>query len=511
MTYRVYKNIMKKSLLTTALVFGLSATALFAQSRHYTSQSLAMGSGGTAYMDGFNANFVNPANLMLDIHNPKTQIGLMNLGVKAGGSLANVAVYNKYLTTGELIAGDTRTNMLNDWFGASSENSRELSTTFSVSPLGVSHRSSKQAFSMASRVRITEDFAINKGMAELLTYGLDTEKFSTRTPVDFRSNTVAFAEISVGYARELDFFKIPDLPFAKDIKLYAGVAPKYLYGVYTAGLDFNSFLQINDGSNGSNFTINHEFNYSLQSIGELSRQLQAYERAHNQDSDADFGDYVDFGDATNDLGGAQATGFGLDIGTTLQMDVSSLPIPLFVDKKKTLRVSMSLTDLGKLNYDQDASSVYANGDFSYEGARDEDSFEDFFDNLSDSLQNDVYGKFNSEQIDGIEYQLPSMFNFGASMEMGKLLLALDYGVGFNNNGINSDRSVVSLGAQYKLLGFMPIRLGTRLGGYSSASYSAGFGLDFNAFEFTFGVSNVGNSENFGTSAGVAWSGLLLRF
>ncbi|MEQ8525297.1 DUF5723 family protein [Gracilimonas sp.] len=501
---------MKKGLFLT-LVIGFATTSLFAQSRHYTSQSLAMGSGGTAYVDGYHANFVNPANLMLDIHRNNTQIGLINIGVKAGGSLANVAVYNKYLTTGELIAGDTRTNMLNAWFGESSSNERELSATFSMAPLGVSHRAAKQAFSVASRVRVTEDFAINKGMAELMTYGLDSDKFSTPTPVNFSSNTVAFAEVSVGYARELDFINIPDLFFAKDIKLYVGAAPKYLYGVYTADLDFNSTLQIDDGSNGSNFTINHDFNYSLQTIGELSRQLQAYEAAYNQDNNAEFGDYVEFGDATDDLSSPQATGFGLDIGGTLEMDISSVPIPLFVRKQKTLRISMSITDMGKLTYDKDPSSIYADGSFSYQGAGDEDEFSNFFDNLSDSLQNDVYGQFNSEQTDGITYNLPSMYNFGASLEMGKLLLALDYGIGFNKNGLNSDRSVLSLGAQYRLFGFVPIRVGTRVGGYSSASYSAGIGLDFNFLEFTVGASNVGNSENFGSSAGVAWSGILLRF
>ena len=501
---------MKKSVFTLIITLGLIATS-FAQSRHYTSQSLAMGSGGTAYVDGYHANFVNPANLMLDIHSNRTQVGLLNLGVKAGGSLANIAVYNKYLTTGQLISGDTRTNMLNEWFGESSSNVRELSTTFSMSPIGISHRRSKQAFSLASRVRITEDFSINKGTAELLAYGLDSDIFADPVPVDFNSNTVAFAEVSVGYARELDFLPIPDLLFAKDIKIFVGAAPKYLYGIYTTGLDFNSTLQIFDGNDGSNFRIQHEFDYSLQTIGELSRQLQAYEAAYNQDKDAKFGDYVEFADATNDLGGAQATGFGLDLGATVEMDVSSLPIPLFMNKDKKLRISMSVTDLGKLSYDQDASSVYADASFTFEGIGNNDDVDTFFDNLSDSLQNDVYGNFTSEEIDGIDYQLPTMYNFGASLEMGKLLLALDYGVGFNNNGLNSDRSVLSLGAQYRLLGFIPLRVGTRMGGYSSVAYSAGIGLDLNFLEFTVGASNVANSEKFGSAAGVAWSGLLLRF
>ncbi|MAL16150.1 MAG: hypothetical protein CL670_11780 [Balneola sp.] len=512
MNFTAYLKIMKKSISLIILLLAAS-TVVYGQSRHYTSQSLGMGSGGTAYVDGYHANFVNPANLMLDTHRKNTQVGIANIGFKAGGSLGNISVYNEYLTSGQLITDDVRSSMLDSWFGNSSENTREISTTFSISPIGFSHRGSNQAFSLASRVRITEDISVSKGLAELYFYGLDSDKFSTPTPIDFSSNTVAFAEVSVGYARHIDFIEIPDLLFAKDIELFVGVAPKYLYGIYTANLDFNSDLLINNGSDGSNFRINHRFDYSLQTIGELSRQLQAYSTAYQQNSDADFGDYVDVGDAaSNDLGSAQATGFGLDLGATVQMDISSVPIPLFMDKKKTLRISMSLTDLGKLNYDNDASSVQAVTDeFTYEGVGNDDDVNTFFDNLSDSLQSDVYGNFNAVGTNGINYNLPSMFNFGASLEMGKLLLALDYGKGFNNNGINSDRSVLSLGAQYKLLGFIPIRVGTRMGGYSSVAYSAGIGLDFSFLEFTVGASNVANSEAYGSAAGVAWSGLLLRF
>jgi hypothetical protein len=94
--------------------------------------------------------------------------------------------------------------------------------------------------------------------------------------------------------------------------------------------------------------------------------------------------------------------------------------------------------------------------------------------------------------------------------MGKLLVALDYGFGFNNEGINSRRSVVNLGAQYRLFGFVPIRAGTRIGGYSSVAYSAGIGLDFDFLEFTLGASTVANSSNSGSSAAAAWSGFVIR-
>jgi hypothetical protein len=497
---------MKKYISIIIVIFGLTSAAI-AQSRYYSSQSLGMGGGGTAYAGGYHANFINPANLMLKTHRAKNTLGFLNIGFKAGGSLVNVATYNKYLTSGQLIAGNTRTDMLNDWFGASASNSRNVAADISIAPFGFSHRGSNQAFSLASRVRINQDMSVNKGMAELIFYGLDADKFSSPTPINFSSNTVAFAEISVGYARHI--MNLPDLFFAKDIKLYAGIAPKYLYGVQTANVDFASTIQMTRGSQNEPFTINHQFAYSMQTVGTLSQQLQDYSRAHSQNSEAEFGDYVDY--SGDDLGGAQGTGFGVDLGATLEMDISNVPIPLFITKEKTLRLSMSLTDLGKLTYDNTPSSIYADGDFKYVGAEDGDSFDSFFDDLADSLQNDVYGNFNSKETDGITYSLPSMYNIGASLEMGHLLLALDYGVGFNSNGINSKRSVLNLGAQYRLLGFIPLRVGTRIGGYSSTAYSAGIGLDFNFLEFTVGASTVNNSENNGSSAGVAWSGITIRF
>lgn len=509
MDSRISIPMIKKHLLLFVCIAVLPASTLFGQSRHYNTQAMGMGGGGTAYVAGFHSNFINPANLMLDTYRAKNSFGMMGLGVRAGGSLANIGVYNKYLTTGELIAGETRTNMLNEWFGENSANVRELSSTVSISPFGFSHRGAKQAFSLATRVRVAQDFSMNKGMAELLTYGLDGDIFASPQPIDFNHKMVAFGEISLGYAMEFDFIKIPDLPFAKDIQLFVGVAPKYLYGVYTSDLDFNSSLQIQRATQNDPFTITHNFDYSLQTIGELSTQLQAYEAAYELDNNAVFGDYVTY--EGDDLGETQATGWGLDMGATVQMDVSSLPIPLFAGKKKILRVSMSLTDLGSLNFDNEASNVYANGEFSYVGAQDKDQVGDFFDNLADSLQSDVYGNFDSEEIGSVNYNLPSMYNFGASLEMGKLLLAMDYGIGFNKNGVNTDRSVMNLGAQYRLLGFIPLRVGTRIGGYASTSYSAGIGLDFSFLEFTVGVSNVADSSKNGSAAGVAWSGLYFRF
>lgn len=499
---------MKKLFVLTLLFIFFGTASVLAQSRHYNAQSLGMGGGGTAYADGYHANFINPANLMLSMHKQKNTLGLMGgIGVRAGGSLLNVSVYNKYLTKGLTIDGEVRENMLTEWFGSNSANMRGQAATVNLQPFGFAHRGSTQAFSIATRMRISQNANVNKGVMELLTYGLDSQKFANPVPLNFQLTGVVFAEISVGYARHL--MNLPDMLFARDIKLYAGVAPKYLYGVYTSKLDFRSTLQVKSATATTPFSIQHNFGYDLFTIGEISRQLQAYEAAHKLDKDTELGDYVDF--SGDDFSGPQATGFGLDMGATLEMDVSSLPIPLFQNHKKTLRVSMSLIDLGKLKFEKDASSVYAEGDFTFKGMQDGDDFDTFFENLGDSLSSDVYGKFDSKAVNAIEYKLPGMYNFGTSLEMGNLLLALDYGFGFNQNGTNSKRSVLNLGAQYKLFGFMPFRVGTRMGGFSSTSYSAGFGLDFNIFEFTVGASVSNNSAKNGYAMSAAWSGLVIRF
>ncbi len=503
---------MKTLRILFTICFGLVSASVMAQSRHYNSATLGMGAGGTAFADGYHANFINPANLMVNNtgRKPRTSIGLAGgLGFRVGGDFLNLSVYNEYLTKGLTIDGTVRENMLNDWFGTNQQNSREMSTSLGVIPLGFSTRGDKMAFSLATRVRVTEDLEVNKGLMELVFYGLDSDQFSGGVPVNFSSNTVSFAEVSLGFAMELPLpitGLVEAIPFVNGMKVYAGVAPKYLVGLQTARLDFNSTLTV-DPITQANPSISHQFDYSLYSFGTLSEQLSAYADAKALNPDASFDDYVDY---TGDDVGSVGSGFGLDMGVTAELDVS-LPALGFLGNKQVLRLGMSVTDLGSVNYNKTPSRVFASDTFVFDGDIGNQKFGDYFDNLSDSLQNDVYGNFTAQEVSATKHKLPGMYNFGAALSLGKLTATLDYGFGFNNNGTNSKKSSVSTGLEYRLLNFIPIRVGYRVGGYSSASYSAGFGLDFRFFEFTFAAAQVANSTSNGTSATVAWSGLVIRF
>jgi len=183
------------------------------------------------------------------------------------------------------------------------------------------------------------------------------------------------------------------------------------------------------------------------------------------------------------------------------MDISGVPIiDGFFGKTKTLRVSMSVTDIGKITYDQNPTSFVASGRFDFTGAGNDDEPGDFYSDLADSLKNEVYGDFDAQDNEGVVYET-----------MGKLTTSVDYGVGFNESGNNSKRSTLNLGLEYRLLGLVPLRFGTRVGGYSSTVYSAGAGIDLNFLELSFGASIVGKDTENGGSVAAAFSGLVLRF
>ena len=501
---------MKQLKFIFTICLALSATSLVAQSRHYNAQTLGMGRGGTAFIDGYHSNFLNPANLMINNsgRKPKNSIGLAGIGYSMGGSLVNLKVYEDYFTTGQTINGTVRENMLNDWFGASSANTREVSIGFQVVPLGYSHRGKNSAFSLATRVRTIDDFTVNRGFMELAFYGFDSDQFGSAVPVNLNNKTLSYTEVSIGYAMKLPIpltGLIEKLPFINGMNVYAGIAPKYIVGMQSFEMDFNSTMQVNNASSPGGASIIHDFSYSLATYGELSKQLSDYADEHQINPDAELDIDYDGSDI-----GKLGSGFGVDLGLTAELDVS-LPALGFLGKRQVLRLGMSLTDLGSVNYDNSPSVVKASDTFTFDANVGDETVSDYFDNLTDSLQNDVYGGFSAEQTSGTKYSLPGMYNFGAALTLGKLTTTLDYGVGFNDLGRNTKISRMNLGLEYRLLNFIPLRFGTRIGGGGAAAYSAGFGLDFRFLELTVAASTANLGSDKGSTLGVAMSGLVIRF
>ena len=269
---------MKTLRILLTISFTLTAASLVAQSRHFNAQSLGMGNTGTAFIDGYHANFLNPANLMINNsgRKPKTELGLFGgLGIQTSGSLLNLDVYDKYFTNGNIIEDTLRENMFKDWFDNGNHTNLSFNTNVNVVPFGFSYRGKNSAFSVATRVRTLITSNINRGFMELAFYGLDSDQFGDGKSVDLGFSTLSYAEISLGYAFALPLpltGLIERLPFINGINVYAGVVQKYIIGLQAIDFNLTSALTV-DPVGTPNQAITHQFDYSLTSYGELSEQL----------------------------------------------------------------------------------------------------------------------------------------------------------------------------------------------------------------------------------------------
>lgn len=244
-----------------------------------------------------------------------------------------------------------------------------------------------------------------------------------------------------------------------------------------------------------------------------------YEDRQNQGTIPDIGDYVD--PEPEDFYEIKAGGMGLDLGVTAEMDIN-IPIAggLFEGPEK-LRVGLSLTDLGKVRFDERVGRFAADDVLEWQGFTfDDEVIEEDFDGdrgdylesvLTDSIGTEIYGSFAPEESESLDRPLPSRLNLGAQLVMKKLSVAVDLGRGFHTQGVNSRRLSVATGVEYRFFGFLPLRAGMHMGGKTSTSYSAGLGLEFRNFEFSFAASTVRTSSRFGAYGAGAWSGLVFKF
>jgi hypothetical protein len=507
-------------LLSMALCLGgslWSSQHAHAQATSQSSRSLGMGGTGTAFISGYQANTVNPANLLLMDGQPSLSLGILGgLRISGGGSLLKTDVYETYLTTGKTITGTVASDMLNEMFGSNSLNTNYVGFGVDVTSLGVGLRRNKWAYGATFRTRVKGRTDISRGLTELAIYGLDPQHFSEPTPVNFDVEGNAFHELSIAVARQviqLDHF----LGF-RNIRVLAGASPKLLLGTHLSSIDFNSDFKMKGDS-----LVNHKFSYTLQTTGGTAESLKEYARDRQNDAlgDKSLGDYLQ-DPSGSDFYGLQGFGYGIDLGATVEMDIPSIGLGFFnrADVKK-LRVSLALTDLGSVVYNKQVGEFKASGELNWEGLDvNEDDLDQNYDGklgdyaehvLVDSLLEGKYTDFTTTDVSSLSSPLPARATLGAQLQLDRFSFATDIGMGFNEIGMNSQKLNIALGTEYKFFGFLPVRLGLRTGGELSTRYSAGTGLDFKHFTWDFGVmaSNYGAKK--GANFSFAWSGLQIRF
>lgn len=112
-------------------------------------------------------------------------------------------------------------------------------------------------------------------------------------------------------------------------------------------------------------------------------------------------------------------------------------------------------------------------------------------------------------VDNFKTSLPSTIRLGVAKTTGSLLWAFDWEQGFKKAAGSSTTPRLSTGAEYRILGFVPLRAGFGLGGKRGTTYSGGFGIDASFVYLDFAVANFnaisgasGKGLNFGFNAGI---------
>ncbi|REL38155.1 hypothetical protein DYD21_05975 [Rhodohalobacter sp. SW132] len=508
--------------ISAVLILAAGINSAEAQSRHLTAQNIGLGGGGTAYQDLYHANFINPANLMINHSNrPKVSFGLAGgIYTNAGGNLVNITTYNDYLTNGRVIEGTVADQMLDQWFGTQSTDMRSANIDVGIVPVGFAYRSDSWSLSGASRVRVLGSSGYSRGFADLVFRGLDSDYFNEARAVNMNQEFLVYNEISVGYATTV-LQRDRMFGFAENVRLHVGAAPKLVMGVNYTRFNLNSTLRIQEATSETNAQINHDFRYTIETAGELSDQLEEYNTLRESGAEPEFGDFIE--PTGSDFTGIKGTSLGLDLGLTLEMDIDNLSIFNFgfFNGDKKVRVGLSLTDLGSVAIDDRNRSFSAGENFIWNGIHYDQKMVDnefggddgkYFESvLKDSVGNDIYGNLVSTEHSSYSKGLPTMLNFGTHLLLGKFSLMVDAGTGFVERGTNSRRAYVALGSEYRLINRIPLRVGVKTGGHTSTTYHAGTGLEFRNFEFSVGVASSAVSEKHGAGIGAAWSGLVFHF
>ena len=180
------------------------------------------------------------------------------------------------------------------------------------------------------------------------------------------------------------------------------------------------------------------------------------------------------------------SGYGLDLGAAFKLNDSYTA---------GIRIENILSKLTWSKDPQEHGYI-----FSFDTAAIDDFDEDF-------VTSDDY----SIDIEPFTTTLPAVMNVGFANTSGRLLWAVDWSQGFRAAPGTSTKPRVALGAEYRLLSFLPLRTGFMCGGDRNAAFSFGSGLDFLGFYLDAAVI-TGNSlsvysakgANFALSTGITF-------
>ena len=440
-------------------------------------RSMVMG-GGSAYITGFEANFYNPANLLIPDYKYSTEIELGSAALQLSRRPINRTFlpYQGYIDqflpnqTGiYLDVGDNRQRLLDEWFNGDETNYSRYAT-LSATPLGISWQHGPFAYSIGIHSRAFNRFDISKGW-----YSGNGENITKQNPLyrDLKQTIATYQEISVGFAQEVT---LVDGWSPKLNRIYVGVAPKFIIPGMLMQADYRSDYQ--RGADGNIIMQTRSLN--MMSAGAVS---SAWNGAENE--------------LTNtDLFNPTGWGVGLDMGITyvksLGNDISLLKGNNRTALRKSFRLSVSITDIGFVRYNHQATTVKRAKTTNAVQQVTTGPVTEFTGSpvqYMSYLQSDGAnsGYLKAGNVKNINISLPTAFHIGAAYQDNWWMLTGDLTYSLNKNTFNFGGWMGHAGAELRIVHFLPIRAGIQWRPGHHLILASGVGIDTKRVSMDFGA------------------------
>lgn len=431
-----------------------------------TPRNIGLGGGGSTYITDYNANFINPGNLMIRDRDNTFDFGFGITGAYYNGVLNELNVYDQatnyrdYLRSFKSgtysVTQQDKDNILSVNYKRSRLSSVHQSR-FESTLVGMRWWTEHRSFSLAIRTRVASTFEAGRGWYSPIAITTDKGSLIDQT---LKHRYQILHEVSFGYAEPIGHFN--GLSSKLD-NFLIGIAPKLiLAGPYQNASWINRYTSTGSGS----YEQAQQFEYI--SSGGFSNATAAYINGADA-SQAIQNNISSLEDMTRQIEGI---GAGLDIGFTYLITIGSDLSTVNIGDERTtrsLRLSFSVTDIGFVQYREggvvfetqnDTSNVTAlpsPADEMFVGAPGQ-----FLDFTSRFASSNPFSQFRSSTQSSFASLLPTALNGGVLLELNRLKLMGDLSIGLSNTAFNTTKLVTSAGVEIRPLKFLPLRAGTQL-------------------------------------------------
>lgn len=460
-----------------------------------TPRNIALGGGGSTYITDYNANFYNPANLMIQDREGTFSIGVGISGFYFGGvknysdpemqwqnSQDYIGVFEDGSST---FIGTDRATVIDENFRDNATLSNNT-VRYDATLLGMKWKRENHSFSLAFRTRTSSNFRVGRGW-----YSNEFVEIPDKNPVLNRTLIHRYQtlhEVSFGYAES--FLFLTGLTPRLD-NFIIGIAPKLVLGGSYQNAQWNNVYERQ--SNGDTRRIE---SFSYDATGEFGASTISYLNG-TAPSVANTQSF------NNDIFSLDGLGAGLDIGVTylitLGSDLSAVR-PNQQPTERSLRLSFSMTDIGFISYNKNETSITADVDTVLGVSAPSNVSNEFFIGAKGQYLDFIekYGEDNpflsaSRTNGSFSTLLPMALHGGALLEINRLKIMGDVSIGLTNNAFNSTKLISSFGMEISPFEFLPLRGGVQLDGQRIHFLSLGTAIETKKWDFSVAAQLTPNS------------------